>query len=584
MSPSQHVSIPLSVAQQLQSEAEKLGINLPGTIRYAPTINVTMPIRMLALELGRLLATRNLFLRGEDVVTVDEETGEIRPMTPKRLPGWAEEFCAFEAPGARRVRDSLSVDDAAQILETDVFRGCLRPLTAVHQMVLPVMRPLKEGQAVADVEFLEPGYDVPSGIYTVETIKYDRAWTLQQAQIFALEKHIGFPWNRTEKDEKWGDSSVWLAYNRSFSVHMMAVLGQYCKAMFPPGSLFPIMAYFANKPGTGKTRLAEIAVSAVHGFAASTGAPKDDEKMDVKLETVAQSMSSYLILDDIGGGLRSNPLNRFTTESWHNGRKFHSNSEMFRVPNVTQVFVTANDLPTSEDIDRRALIVELFLDTEVKGRKFPFVITPQWLALPETRASFLAMCCAFVRNWLEHGRILHSSPLETYEEWTSIIGGMVIDGELADPLQAREGVVGGSVDEDEFKQLLIEAASDLMSSCLLTRARLVEIARKNGLLENVVGAQGSADPDDSANRKFGRRMQRWRGQKLKDKSGRVFQFGHKKMKTGAGYPVTFFDANGVAAPAAASAAPGDPVGDDERTGLDFVQDVEGDGYIEPPDA
>jgi hypothetical protein len=45
--------------------------------------------------------------------------------------------------------------------------------------------------------------------------------------------------------------------------------------------------------------------------------------------------------------------------------------------------------------------------------------------------------------------------------------------------------------------------------------------------------------DDSASKSFGRRMQRWRGQKLTDHQGRNFQFSHKRKKAGAVYPITF---------------------------------------------
>jgi hypothetical protein len=269
--------------------------------------------------------------------------------------------------------------------------------------------------------------------------------------------------------------------------------------------------------------------------------------MEVNLDTVAQSMQPYLLFDDIGGGLRSNTLNRWTTESWHTGRKFHSNSEMYRVPNVTQVFVTANDLKTSEDIQRRALIIELFLEEEVKGRKFNLRITPQWLGLEETRSSFLAACNAIVRAWLAKDQPLHTTPLETYEEWTSIMGGMVTCCDFADPLAAPEGVVGGAVDEDEIKQLLIAAATRQEGDCTLTRDELIKIARAEGLLEDMIGTQG--DVDDTANKRFGRKMQRWRGQKLKDRRdpARTFQFSHKRKKSGATYPLVFLDGKRVTA-------------------------------------
>jgi hypothetical protein len=71
----------------------------------------------------------------------------------------------------------------------------------------------------------------------------------------------------------------------------------------------------------------------------------------------------------------------------------------------------------------------------------------------------------------------------------------------------------------------------------MTRSDLIALAQKNGILEDLLGTSG--DVDDSASKSFGRRMQRWRGQKLKDDQGRTFQFSHKKKKAGAVYPITF---------------------------------------------
>lgn len=518
--------VPLEILHQLKDAAEKLGINLPGVSRFAPTIDVTKPIRELAMELGRLLSPRNIFWYGDRVVTVCEKSGDIQAMTPKRFPSWSEDFCVFKAPGMRRIRDSLSVDDASQILETDIFKSCLRSLRAVHKMILPVRRESGE------VSFLQPGWDEESQIFTVDLLPYEMDWKLGEGQKFLLEIYEEFPWLFPEGSEGRG-----LAFNRSFAVHILGLVGVYCRGLFPPGTLYPIIAYFANKPGTGKTRLAESVASPVFGFAAPTGFPKDDEKIDVKLETIAQSMQPLAIFDDIGRGLFSNSLNRFTSEAWHSGRRFHSNSEMFSVPNVTQIFVTANDIKTSEDIERRALIVELFLEDEVKGRKFKRVITSKWLSDPETRKRFLSACCAIVKHWVTTGMPVHESPIETYEEWSSVIGGIVKAAEFADPLQPPDRVVGGAADEDEIKQLLIVAASQQEGDCQISRSELIDIARENGLLEDLLGTSGEVD--DATNKKLGRRMQRWRGQRLIDSKKRLFIFSHKKKKTGAVYPLTF---------------------------------------------
>ena len=507
-----------------------------GLARFAPTVDLEKPVQTLALELGRLIsrqrsrAGKHVFVRDGSVVTLDETTAQIQAMTASRFVSWIEEFCAFTG-GHRRSRPSLTRDEAAQVLTADVFLACLRPLRAVHSMRLPVMR---EGQKLA---FLPSGYDEETGIFTCDLVPYSMEWNVDQARAWFLDVCGELPWNGKEENPN-------LEENRNLAVHVALTVGNYCHALFPEGTLRPMIAYLANKPGTGKTRAAEMSLAHVHGFVGGATAPKDEEKMDVKLETIARAQRAFVLFDDVGLALRSNALNKFLTESRHTGRCYHSNSEFFDVPNVTQVIATANDLQTSEDLGRRALIAEMFLSEEVRGRKFRRVITPQWLALPETRASFLAACCAIVRHWAEtevdEGCLMrHLEPLETFETWTGIVGAMVINAGFADPLARTEVYVCAGDENEEIKRLLILAATEREGDCELSRKDLIELARAHGLIEGTVGMKGDAEPDAGANKSLGRKLQRWRGQRLCTLDGRRFQFGKKHTKSGVSYVVVF---------------------------------------------
>jgi len=546
MSASPAVEVPLDILQQLADHADSLGITLPGIVRLAPTVNPGQPIRALALELGSLLSARNIFLRSGVVGTVDESTGDWEVMTPKRFTSWIEDYCAF-LPNPRKVRDSLSMEDAVQILAADLFRSRLRPLEAIHKIRMPVVR--KNG----NIEFLAKGYDDESRIFTVETLEYDMDWPLKKAVDYLNEHGEGYPLAWPEGMEPGN-----LFENRSWAVQIAAIVGTYCRAMFPPGTPRPMFAYLANQAGTGKSTLVAMALNPVFGASTATKTPRDDDKMNSELETIARLRRPFVFFDDIGFGMFSTPLNRFITAARHGGRVLGGNSEFFDEAAVTQVFATGNALKISEDLMRRGLYVDLFLAGEVRGRKFTKIITPAYLSREDVRANFLAASCALVKNYISETATKPEdakgvpNPLPTFEEWTNVIGAMVFLAGYLDPTTVPDLSTGGSEDEDEIRELLIKIASETPADSSFDRPEIVKKARRFGLLESLVGIAGEKDIDPNNGKKLGRQLQRWRGRELVDTCGRRFRFGKGRGNKGAKYPLMFLSgpSPGKAAPTA----------------------------------
>lgn len=541
MSAAPSAEVPLEVLQKLATAAEQMGIQLPGVARFAPTIDATMDIRPLSLELGRLVSQRNIFMHAGAIVTIDEKTGATEKMTSDRFPSWVEEFCKFIAPNTRRTRNSIPAGDASQILAADLFRSNLRPLTAINLMSLPVLR--DDGA----IEFLEPGYDERSQIFTVESIEYDMRWPLEKAIAFLNENGIGYPWS-------WSDGipeeQRTLMENRSWAVHVAAMVGAYCRSMFKPGTPAPMILYIANQAGSGKSTLVSMVWNPIFGFTATTKTPKDDDKMDSELETVARSYAPYVFFDDIGKGLFSNPLNRFITSQYHSGRCMGGNSEMFMVPAMTQVFATGNDIKLSRDLMRRCLVAELFLAGEVANRNFTKFITPQYLSRKEVRQSFLSALCSLVKNFVDTAKRLNlppgtpyiPRPIASFEEWTNMVGGIVVAAGYVDPTIEPDLSAGGSEDEDELRELLIRLASEATGDTEFDRKDLVDKAREFQLLESLLGATGDKEIDSSTSKKLGRQLQKWRGRELVDKLGRKFRFAHQRKSKGTKYPLSFITA------------------------------------------
>jgi len=175
----------------------------------------------------------------------------------------------------------------------------------------------------------------------------------------------------------------------------------------------------------------------------------------------------------------------------------------------------------------------------VAGRKFQRTITLKLLADPVIRAGFLSACCSIVRDWIANGQPLWSEPLASFEDWTETIVGMMALHPFENPLIPPQLSAGGAEDENEMRDLLVEVASEALTDGEYTRKQLVDRARELGLLESLVGAKDEPDLASADSKKFGRRLQHWRGRELRDKKGRLFRFALRHQKRGAAYPLTF---------------------------------------------
>ena len=515
------------VPGELLGTASALGIGVahPGSDDL-PLIDATLQIGALAELCGRVLAEEDIFIRGAEIVTVSAKTGEIKPMRPARFCGWIEQHCAIK--NGSRDRNSLSRETAALILEQDNFLSQLRKLQAVHLVRLPVRR------FDESVQLLEAGYDAESQIFTVETLTYATDVSCSEAVKFIVDMLREYPWADLSNNGA-------IMENRSVAVQVAAILGVFCRAMFPAGTARPMFLWISNQQGTGKSRLAQMPLYAVFGDAASTDFPDRQEELEKTLATKAVTMAPYIFFDDVQGSLFSAPLNRFLTAPAHSGRIMGGNREEYKLPNVSQVFVAGNGVKLSPDLARRALIVDLFCAGDARGRTFEKNITAGWLASSQMRAQILSALWALVQNWTGDGESgpTHPAPLESFEEWTGVIAEIVKRAGFADPLQPADLPVGGDQESREWRQLLVALADQVCARTQdFTRIEIVQQARELGLLQDLVGCVNDPELSPNENKKLGRRLQYWRGRELIDSSGRRFEFGHRRTNSAKLYPCT----------------------------------------------
>lgn len=513
----------------MQDAARAAGLEVAppeGEKPSAPTLDLQMPWRRLGLELGGILKSRNIFLRAGELGRVNETTAEWETFEPKNFAGWVEEFVAWRWKGERA---KLSGEQAAMLMAQFSFREQIRAIEGIHKVRVPVIR------ASGRAEWLAKGYDAETRIFTVPLLAYPLDWTIEKATEYLDGVFCDFPWMRGEDE----DAST-LKGNRAYAVHLAAMVGVYCRACFPAGTLKPLMAYIANQQGSGKTVLALAAIAPVFGLAASNPLPKNDDDLRKELDAAVQAFAPFLFFDDIPY-LNSQHLNRFITSPRFAGRVLGS-KDQFDVPAVTQIFATGNDVKGSKDIALRSMCVELFYAGDLKGRKFDKTIDEDWLSRHETRCDMLAALAALVRHWdaREGGVKAHldgMAGMPRFARFSKLTAGVVRAACYADPLSPP--LLPMDEEVDQIQDLLIAAASKSEKDESWTREQLVNLARELELCEDLVGTAGDKDLDSASSKRFGYRMRPFRGRELMDKQGRKFRFGHMRKRTGATYPLAF---------------------------------------------
>ena len=487
------------------------------------------PIKQLARELGQLARGSNLFRRGQQILTIDERTGETRDMTPERWCSYVENIAwTYEWTGGKdpmRVFKRFSKEIAGLVLNSDDFREQLREVVAIYEPALPVW--VGEG-AGRTIELMVKGYNPDTKVYCVNSLEYDRNLDPGEAQEWLLETLGAFPWAEAEKPSQ-------VLLSRSFAAHTAAMLAPYCSLLLGEHSRRPMFPYLANQPASGKTRLAQIALSPVFGEPYLISVEKQKEELEKIIGTAALEQSPYLFLDDFGD-TKSKVLNSLLTGGKLKPRIL-GQSKMPEVPNRMHLFITGNGIELGPELVRRSVIVDLFFPGELSERRFPKDITEEWLFARETRSRFLAVLWSFVRHWRDDGmKRFPEARRPSFETFSSIIGSITLAAGFSNPFAERHNVLGGDDEQKALVRLLCLVAGEVTDTENPPEYRPGDLADKAealGLLDVIIPY--ARDPRKA----LGQRLKLQRGRHYRDAQGRLFEFGRREVSKGAVYPIRF---------------------------------------------
>src|SRR5262249_34338426 len=173
-----------------------------------------------------------------------------------------------------------------------------------------------------------------------------------------------------------------------------------------------------------------------------------------------------------------------------------------------------------------SLFVELFMENErAEDREFRRILDDA--ALPSMRSEILGALWAFVREWDAAGRPKPSRTHSSFSRWADIIGGVVEPAGSGCPLETAEIQSATDIDGADMRELV----NVLADSEPLKFENLVELSRKHGLFERIIGSESDGDLRPSDKSTFGKLLKRY--------DRRVFGEGKRFVVDGKGHSRTF---------------------------------------------
>jgi len=503
-----------------------------------PQINLTETISEMAFQTALAVRNQDIFtMEGTgDIVTIkiDPEDVSTLPMDKFRFTSWVERFAEFGRWTEKKnktgesknlfIRKSINTSIAEQILRADSFRDTLRPLKGVRDIRLPAW----DGPGNKKLRLPEEGYDEQTLYFTVDKVPYRLDMPLEEAIAYLVRLFKDFPFIVDRSNGEPGRSldGSHLMENRSFAVLMGLAIAAFGNDLWE-GMLKCGFVTLANQAGTGKTILIRLAVCPPFGEVVHKPMPKTEEEIRKNLTTFLNRPIAFF--DNAKGFLDSASLEAFMTSPIYSDRILQQSKSISGKPGF--VVISGNNLQLNKDLFRRFLVCELFCEEEDATEVEPEnPISASWPNQKENRAALCSALWSILRHWEWEGSPkLSKGLINSYEEFSGILGGIVKSAGFSDPLHPCDAAKDER--EEATKLLLRESARDIPpgGERQFSPQDFLQKAYELNLTDIIVGL--AKEPEKA----IGHRLKKYRGLYMKDCDGRRFKVRKKDLSVGACY-------------------------------------------------
>lgn len=270
----------------------------------------------------------------------------------------------------------------------------------------------------------------------------------------------------------------------------------------------PLYIFSAPTEGSGKGLLSTVLTEASTGREpVSMSESRDDDEWRKRITSTLAQAPSCIRIDNVNRKLDTGALASVLTSTWWTDRAL-GRSENVTYRNDAVWSLTANNPNLSPELGRRSCWIRLLPDCERPAERQGFRHADLRTWARENRGALVWAFLVLVANWRSNGELPSSLVMGSYEDWARIVGGILsaagIDGFMAN---RDAGYKQSGADAAEWRAFF-EAWWTRHRDGSLGVKDLVELATKEGLLDDVLGDGGDRSQRTRLGKALGKRVDR----------------------------------------------------------------------------
>lgn len=289
----------------------------------------------------------------------------------------------------------------------------------------------------------KPGYDIKTSLYYLPGCEFEQVplypteYQVKVAKNLLLDIVSDFPFKSDI------DQAVWLQLALTL-ISRHGIKGG-----------VPLTAINANMPGSGKSKLCDIASLIAKGEPmARLPMPPDDTETRKVITSIAIAGKSAVLFDNVDSLIGNAALDAVLTAPYWDDRVLGKSEMTGKLPWFTVLMVTGNNLQFKGDMFRRVTLCSLKSLQDHPEDRDDFKHENLEEFVLENRNNLVVAALTILRGWVTSGKKYSGKKLGSFEGWSERICGAIEYAGLPSPLNSVSEVRKQDKSGEEIKSIM----------------------------------------------------------------------------------------------------------------------------------